>query len=297
MKKDRINVREVGLNIAKKRRAITHNYRLRNDLKNVDYASLDDEYYSLSTKGTRTEMNEHLKRHRKLYKREFGEKLREDRINSFKELLITFPASFRHKYDDGEITKKQFLDCVKIFISEYEKQTKLKVISYQLHTAEKTPHFHILSTQFLDNGRTFKKKNYKSYLQELGGYAFSSMGLRRGNKKNVTKDTYKSSSKHYEEVLRQGDKLDEIMNNDLLSLENIDNVIKQAVKPFKTLLTYIKRSLKKEAEAEYVLKQHERALAQFHNQFPALSTIKTFDEMIHYLENNKTKFKNIKPKG
>lgn len=294
MIKDKINVREEGLNSNRLLRSISHNFRVRNDLDNVDYSKTKDNYLSSDLESTRKEIERLKKEHKGLYLKEFGENLREARINSFKEIVISFPSHFRQEYDNKKITKEQLNDCVNIFIQEYEKATGLKVLNYSLHTDELTPHYHLISTNFINNGRTFKKKGYKSWLQDLGGFSFESMGLKRGIKKQFTKAEHKTSSQHYEEILRQGEKLEEYLSDESITLENIDSVISQAIPPFKTLLTYIKRSMNIEKEAGYILKQQERALNQFYAQFPKLKHIKNFEEMLKHIEINKDKFKTNK---
>lgn len=289
--KNKINVREATLNSYKLVESLSHNYRIRK-LKNVDKDRTKNNFLSMSLEDTRKEIKHHLAEHKKLYKKEFGEKLRPERINTFKEIILTFPVEFSADLEAGKISFDDYKNCMKIFIEKYEEQTGLKIISYQIHRDEKSTHTHALSTQYKkDNGRTFKQKGYKSWLQDLGGYAYKSMGLKRGIKKSITKDTYKKSSKHYEEILTQGEILESLLIDNKLNLANIDSAIKQATKPFKTLLTYLKRSMDKEQKADYIIKQQERALNQFKKQFPSLQGIGTFQDMLQYIEANKNSFR------
>lgn len=292
---NKINVRFKSLSTEKIKRLIVHNFRLRKDLKNVNYEKSKNNLQSLDLKETRAEINHHLAEHKKLYKKTFKERLRPERINSLREIVITFPKGFQKKIDSGEIQPLEIQKCVQLFIDKYEEQTGLKVLGYSGHFDELTDHWHLLTTQYLSNGRTYRAKGYGSYLQDLGGWAFSSVGLERGTPKKFTHAEHQGSRDHYEQLLKQSHNLDQLFEQNLITAENIGTLIAEAVVPLKTLLTYVKRSLNTEKEAAYIIKQQDRALQKFHGLFPTLSSIKDFDQMLNYIAANKSSFKIIEP--
>ena len=283
--KNKINVREMKTNNSKITNSLIHNYRVRSNLNNVNYSQTKNNYNSSSLYETRTKMRLLKEEHKTLYKINNNQNLREDRVNTFKEIIITFPSRFQSELTSGKITKFQLLECIDIFKEKFETETQLKIITTSLHLDEKTPHFHLISTNFLPNGRIFKKKNYYQYLQNLGGFSFKSMGLERGTPKKYTKNIHKRSSKHYEDILNEGDRLEAIMKEGL-TIDNISKVIEGSVLPYKTLLTYIKRGMKKEANANYIIQQNNRAFLKFKKLFSAMPQVKNFNEMIDYIEKN-----------
>ena len=294
MIKNRINVRENSISDTKLQQAITHNYRLdKNELKNVDYNLLFNNYSSLDLDVFRKKIREEKARHNKLYKETFGRNIRNNLVNSFKELLITFPKEFGEKIKNKEITQEQLLKCIDTFKEEIEAQTGTKVLLVQLHQdePESSPHFHIILTNFRnENGKTFKQKGYYSWLQDIAGFSFSDLGLIRGISKKITKERNVKSTKWREMVHKQGHSLEKALLTEAVSLDNIDDYISMAVKPFKTILIYLKRSLNTEKEGVYIKQQHQRALNNFNKNYPG-KNINNIEELVEEITQNIKKYK------
>ena len=287
--KGKINVRVKSISNIVLRRTLAHNYRLRKDLNNVDYSKINEDYHSHTVDAAKQILARYQLEHRDLYKETFKERLRVERVNSFLEGVVTFPKKYQAYYEEGRITKKQLLAYFEIFKTKYQEESNTQILFSHWHFTETTFHCHFVATNFeLKEGRTFKKRGWKSYLQDIAGFAYSPIGLERGTPKQFTQHKHIKRDKHYEQILEQSQELERILN-DGIGIDDIEKLIKLTVTPLKTMLTYVKRALVMEKELSYRLKQEERALNKFREVFPNVSNVNDLNTLLEHIAENQAK--------
>lgn len=281
MKGKKLNVRLKSLNQAMITRAIKHNYRLIK-LNNVDKDRLDRNYYSDSPAEIRAKIKKAQSLHKRLYKKTFKEKLRADRVNSIAEYVFTFESGF-------DAPTEQLQQVAEDFIKRVEYSGGGEFLSYQIHRDETSSHIHFLATSFnIKTGKTIHvKKGFKSYLQDIGEMSCSSAGLEhtRGDRKEITGSQNKKLHDHYKETLETGAKLDSKLDAGL-ELAEVEALIKETKPPFKTMLTYVKRSMDKEREAEDIIKQRDRALKKAREVYPNAESLESIEDILELLKND-----------
>lgn len=299
--KGKINVRFYSLNQSKLKKSIAHNFRLRRDLQNVNYDKSHENVYSHTAEEFRKVVEEVEHDHNELHKKRTGRNLRKDRINSLVEGVITFPRIYQTHYENGKFTKEQLLECFELFKAKYEEESNVSLKAYTLHTEEDTVHFHFWATNYHVRGEKagshFNPAGWKAYLQDIGGYAFQSLGLKRGTPKKFTRAKHTRQQEHYEKILDQSAQLEELLEEGL-SIEEVTELISKAQPPLKSMLTYVKRSMNSQKEAEYQLKQQERALNKFREVFPNVNTVSNFEDLLNYIQETQKNFntQNHKPR-
>lgn len=287
--KGRINVRVKSISNEVLKRSLAHNYRTRKDLDNVNYEKSYLNTHTHTLKEAKRLLALYQLEHKDVYKETFGERLRPERVNSFLEGIVTFPRKYQQYYEEGKFSKEQLMSYFEEFKKQYEEQSNTQILFSNWHFEESTFHCHFIATNFeLKEGRTFKAKGWKSYLQDIGGHAFSPIGLERGIKKEFTRAEHTLRSEHYQKILEQSNELEDILKEGI-TLEELEDLIKLTEKPLKTMLTYVKRSLQKEKEFDYQLKQQERALNKFSEIFPDVQSVESFNDLLDYIANHQAK--------
>lgn len=288
----RINVRMSSLNSNKIENSIKHDMRTRKDLQQVDYSKSDTNQYSHTPKQFREVYAAAKAEHKSLYKKVYGRNPQEGRVNALQEGIITFPAIYQSYYEEGKFSNDDLHRMFQKFVEKFEEESGLRVLSEFWHFDEKTLHVHFHTTNYIvrgdDAGKPFNPKGWKSYLQDIGGYAFADIGLRRGNPKSSKGKDRSTTEEHRQELLSNADAIEQTLSNDF-TMSDLEELIKVSVKPLKTMLTYMHRAMNREREAQYIIQQEERAMNKFKQVFPDVDTVEDFNDLLDYIKS--------KPKG
>jgi len=292
-----INVREEPITEQELSRQIKHDYRLRKDLDNVDYSKNKFDIHGRKLADLNNTILAVEKKHNKLYKQKYKRSVDKTRTRSHKRGVITFPAKYQEYYEQGKFNDKELLNMLKDFTKEYEKLTGRQIYNYVLHSrSEKTLHFHYYATNYDKEGSSKRKKGEGSQLQDIAGKSFQSIGLRRGEKKEIP-DKHKNSREHYNEILNQAYIVEEKLNSENLTAEEVQTMADYATKPLKTMLLYVKRALDLTADAKKIKTNQERAITKMREVFPEFEA-EHFEELVNFIVENQTqlKTKNFTPK-
>jgi len=300
--KGKINVRFYSLNKNKLKKSILHNFRIRKDLFNVNYSRSEENIYSHSPDEFKTIIEEAEHEHNQLCKNRTGRNLQKYRVNSIVEGVITFPRIYQTHYENGKFTKEQLLECFEEFKTIYERESNVTIKGFALHLSDESVfHFHWWATNYETKGerigRHFNPKGWKSYSQQIGGESFKSIGLQRGTPKSHTRAKHTRAQEHYEQILDQSAKLEELLEEGL-SIEEVGQLIKMTEKPLKTMLVYTHRAMQEGKEGKYIAKQQKRAMTKFQELFPNIETVSNFEDLLDYISETQKNFKtqNHKPR-
>ncbi|RBQ26932.1 plasmid recombination protein [Arcobacter sp. CECT 9188] len=178
-----------------------------------------NEYQKLSKK-----FKQDREEHTNLNMKKNGRNIQDKRQGSLFEGVFTF--SEKIKEDLGN--KYSLKDLQQVSLSSLEQiaaKYKTQIRGLYLHMDETTPHFHFLMRNFNDEDMSlyFKNKNKKflSELQDLVFENFKILGMKRGQKKEITKKTYKTTKRHKEELetqlkdLKRDFEFEELENKDI----------------------------------------------------------------------------------
>lgn len=159
------------------------------------------EYQKLSKK-----FKQDREEHTNLNMKKNGRNIQDKRQGSYFEGVFTFSEKINE--DLGNLYSLEDLaqvssKCLEQIAAKYKTQIR----GLYLHMDETTPHFHFLLKNFNENDMSlyFKNKNKKflSELQDLVFENFKILGMKRGQKKEITKKTYKTTKRHKEELETQ----------------------------------------------------------------------------------------------
>ena len=275
MTKDRINVRANTLTYKKINKRNRHDYRkyteaeFRDNIKkygipkklNVVYKSEDAEANI---------MNKHSEIFEKYYKKQVGRKPQKENVSPFVEMVLTFP----HKYQDNEnYTYQQWNTCLAKYSKLLTEKTGMKIINIIEHNDETTRHYHIKTTNYkIDNNNIMvngllTQKDMQESLQDIAGEAFKDLGLRRGNKKIKPTDKNKTVRRWVEEETQ---KMADALEDDIITFDEIEELIKTSDNPFKKFYRNFKRLMGYEEELTKTQEAINKLTDNILKEFPIL---------------------------
>ena len=295
----KINIRIQSISDVKMEKSISHDMRTRRDLENVDYAKSENNHYSTNPETMRHLYKAIRQKHEELHKINTGRKVRRDRTNSIQEGVITFPAIYQKHFEEGRFTSADLRKMFQKFKELFEEESGLSILSEFWHFDEKTLHVHFHATNFSvkgeNLGKVYNPKGWKSHLQDIGGSAFAEIGLRRGDSKKQTRERHVTQREHANALIKNADEVEEVLSKDF-DEQDITKLIKESVKPLKTMLIYIKRAMKKEQEASRIIKNERLALAKFSELFPNVQGVDDLEDLVkHIALNHRSEAQGFKP--
>lgn len=205
------------------------------EMNNVNKKS---EYQKLSKK-----FKQDREEHTNLNLKKNGRNIRDKQQCTFFEGVFTF--SEKIKKDLGDKYSLEELQQVSLkSLEQIKEKYKSEVRGLYLHLDETTPHFHFLLRNFNNEDMSLynknKNKKFLSELQDLVFENFKILGMKRGQKKEITKKTYKTTKRHKEEL--------ETQLNDL----NIElELTQEEKKDIKKVIDNINLNLNKDKEDSY----------------------------------------------
>ncbi len=210
-------------------------------------------------------LDETIIKHNELYLKKYKTKLRTDRTNSFNGGVLTFPKDLENDLKGEKFNKKEFITLGIKTIQEICKYLKVKLIYITVHFDETTPHFHYLTENFDQDGKTItRNKTVGKKIQDISEIYFKEFGISRGvskqatGKRNITneidklKNQLKEIQEENQKIKEENQKLknqnEELIKNILIN-QNEYNKLLTDVKTLKD--EYIKYSEDVETKKEF----------------------------------------------